>query len=75
VVQHGSCSAAAAWLGVSQSSLSRSVAGLEREVGARILRRPGVPVVATEAGEAFLAAAPAVLAAVGSARSVARGPA
>jgi hypothetical protein len=74
VAQAGSFCGAAASLGVSQSSLSRSVAALEREVGARLLRRPGAPVVPTGAGEAFLAAAPAVLAAVASARSAAGGP-
>lgn len=45
------------------------MAALEREVGARLFRRPGGPAVPTAAGEAFLAAAPAVLEALASARS------
>ena len=74
VAEEGGFSAAAARLGVSQSSLSRSVAALEREVGTLLLRRHGSPpVVPTESGEAFLAAAPVVLAAVASARAAAGG--
>jgi DNA-binding transcriptional LysR family regulator len=68
VAAAGSFGGAARQLGISQSALSRTVAALEREVGARLLQRPAAPVIPTAAGEAFLAAAPAVLAAVAAAR-------
>jgi DNA-binding transcriptional LysR family regulator len=70
VAEAGSFSASALRLGVSQSSLSRSIGAMELEVGARLLRRPGPSVVLTAQGEAFAAAAPAVLAAVTYVRSV-----
>lgn len=69
VAEAGSFSGAAQSLGVSQSCLSRSVAALEREVGAQLFRRPGGPAIPSAAGTAFLAAAPAVLSAVAAARA------
>jgi DNA-binding transcriptional LysR family regulator len=60
----GSLSGAAARLGVPLSTLSRQVADLEREVGARLLERTGRGVRATPAGERFVARARASVAAL-----------
>ena len=54
VCRIGSISAAAAELGYTQSAVSRQVAGLEREVGAVLLRRQVRGVSPTPEGEAFL---------------------
>ncbi|WP_205740707.1 LysR family transcriptional regulator [Haloactinopolyspora alba] len=53
VCRTGSFSAAAEELGFSQSAVSRQVAGLERETGARLLHRHARGVEPTPAGEAF----------------------
>src|SRR5947209_16487030 len=47
---------AAAQLGVSQSALSRTVAGLERRIGLQLLTRTTRSVSLTEAGERLLSA-------------------
>jgi DNA-binding transcriptional LysR family regulator len=53
--RHGSLSAAAAQLGLSQPALSKSIRGLERDLGMRLLDRGRHGVVPTEAGEALIA--------------------
>lgn len=53
VVQDGSFTAAAKALGVPKSSVSRSVAQLEEELGARLLHRTTRRLHVTEAGSAF----------------------
>ncbi len=57
VVDHGTFTAAAAACHVAQPSLSQSVRGLERELGAELFHRAGRRVVLTAAGEAFVPAA------------------
>jgi DNA-binding transcriptional LysR family regulator len=54
VCRLGSISAAAAELGYTQSAVSRQIAGLEREIGAQLLRREIRGVTPTPEGEAFL---------------------
>lgn len=54
VVQHGSFSAAARHSAVSTSTLSRRIAQLEEDVGARLLERDSRNVRTTPAGEIFL---------------------
>ena len=54
VVEHGSFTAAAASIPVSQPALSQAVAGLERELGAPLFHRIGRRVALTPAGEAFV---------------------
>ena len=54
VVDHGSFTAAAASIPVSQPALSQSIAGLERELGTELFHRIGRRVVLTPAGEAFV---------------------
>ena len=53
--RHGSLSAAAAQLGLSQPALSKSIRGLERELGVRVLDRGRHGVSPTEAGEVLVA--------------------
>jgi DNA-binding transcriptional LysR family regulator len=53
VVEAGSFTAAAAALGVQKSSVSRSVAALEAEVGIRLLQRTTRRLSLTDAGRAF----------------------
>jgi len=53
VVRHGSVTAAAEELFVTQPSVSAAVAALEREVGAKLLERDGRGLRPTEAGAAF----------------------
>lgn len=53
VVQDGSFTAAARALGVPKSSVSRSVAQLEQDLGARLLHRTTRKLHLTEAGSAF----------------------
>ena len=53
VVRHGSVTAAAEELFVTQPSVSAAVAALEREVGAKLLERDGRGLRPTAAGAAF----------------------
>ena len=53
IVAAGSFSAAAARLGLSNASVSREVARLERRLGAQLLRRTTRKMSLTEVGEAF----------------------
>src|SRR5262245_65214464 len=53
VVSAGSFSAAAARLGLSNASVSREIARLERRLGAQLLRRTTRKMSLTEVGEAF----------------------
>ena len=55
VVSAGSFSAAAPRLGLSNASVSREVARLERRLGAQLLRRTTRKMSLTEVGEAFYA--------------------
>src|SRR5438445_6067734 len=57
VAEFGNISQAAISLGLTQSSLSRIVAGLERELGGALFHRTGRGVTLTEIGEAALARA------------------
>ncbi len=54
VVDHGTFTAAAASIPVSQPALSQSIAALERELGTELFHRIGRQVVLTPAGEAFV---------------------
>src|SRR3954453_15860680 len=54
VVDHGTFTAAAASIPVSQPALSQAIASLERELGTDLFHRIGRQVVLTPAGEAFL---------------------
>lgn len=56
VADHGSFTAAARALGYAQPSLSRRIAGLERELGTPLFHRLGREIALTPAGEAFLTA-------------------
>jgi DNA-binding transcriptional LysR family regulator len=56
VADHGSFTAAARALGYAQPSLSRRVAGLERELGTPLFHRLGREIAVTPAGEVFLTA-------------------
>jgi len=62
VADAGSFTAAAERLDTTKSALSRSVALLERELGAQLLQRSTRKLAITEAGEAFLADCRALLA-------------
>jgi DNA-binding transcriptional LysR family regulator len=64
VARLGSFSAAARECGLSQSQVSRIVAGLEAELGVRLLSRTTRAVVPTEAGSEFLARIEPILAAL-----------
>ncbi len=61
VIEAGSFSAAAAMLGLAQPTLSRQIALLETDLGQRLLVRTGRGVVPTEAGNALLMHARAML--------------
>ncbi|MFO1302887.1 MAG: LysR substrate-binding domain-containing protein [Burkholderiales bacterium] len=61
VVDAGGFTAAAAQLHVTQSTLSRQIGLLERDLGQRLLTRTGRGAVATDAGTAFLAHARTLL--------------
>src|SRR6478736_1692281 len=54
VVDHGTFTAAAASIPVSQPALSQAIASLERELGTELFHRIGRQVVLTPAGEAFV---------------------
>jgi len=73
VAHMGSFSAAARELGVSQPSASRTVAALERELGAALLVRTTRAVTLTEAGRDYLARIEPILAALDEADQAARG--
>lgn len=73
VARRGSLSRAGRELGLSQPSVSRILATLEREVGASLLSRTTRAVVLTEAGEDYLARVEPVLAALEEADFAARG--
>lgn len=68
VVDAGSFSAAAVVLNLTQPTLSRQVALLEADLGQRLLVRTGRGVTATEAGDALLVHARAMLASAQRAR-------
>src|SRR5690348_11879485 len=73
VARRGSFSAAARELGLSQPSASRTIAELEREVGAALLVRTTRAVALTDAGEDYLARIEPILAALDEADHGARG--
>ena len=54
VVDHGTFTAAAASIPVSQPALSQAIAALERELGTELFHRLGREVQLTAAGEAFV---------------------
>jgi DNA-binding transcriptional LysR family regulator len=62
IVEAGSLTDAAIDLGISQAAVSRTLAGLEAELGVRLLRRTTREVTATAAGTRVLARARRVLA-------------
>ncbi len=66
VVRHGSYSGAASALGLSHTTVSRRMAGLERTVGARLLVRSGDMWEPTELGRTFVAAGEEIELALGS---------
>jgi DNA-binding transcriptional LysR family regulator len=70
--EEGSFSAGARRLYVSQQSLSRTIAQLERRADARLFERSGRTVELTPAGQALLPAARRALAAAGEAVEIAR---
>jgi molybdenum-dependent DNA-binding transcriptional regulator ModE len=67
VAREGSMTAAAATVGVAQSTVTRQVRALEAELGTSLLVRNGGRAVPTLAGRRLLAAAPAILNAVAAA--------
>lgn len=69
VVDHGSFTRAAASIPVSQPALSQAIAALERELGIALFDRAGRVVRLTDAGEAFLGPARAMLREAGNART------
>jgi DNA-binding transcriptional LysR family regulator len=72
-VESGSFSKAAREFGLSQPSVSRAVAALERRLAVKLLVRTTRQVSATDAGEALLARARDALLAIDDAESAARG--
>jgi DNA-binding transcriptional LysR family regulator len=72
-VESGSFSKAAREFGLSQPSVSRTIAALERRLGVKLLIRTTRQVSATDAGEALLARARDALLAIDEAESAARG--
>jgi DNA-binding transcriptional LysR family regulator len=72
-VESGSFSKAAREFGLSQPSVSRSIAALERRLEVKLLIRTTRQVSATDAGEALLARARDALLAIDDAESAARG--
>jgi DNA-binding transcriptional LysR family regulator len=72
-VESGSFSKAAREFGLSQPSVSRSLAVLERRLGVKLLVRTTRQVSPTDAGEALLARARDALLAIDEAESAARG--
>src|SRR5271154_7109472 len=74
-VESGSFSRAAREFGLSQPSVSRAIAALERRLGVKLLIRTTRQVSATDAGEALLAHARDALLAIDDAENAARGAA
>src|ERR1700761_284393 len=72
-VESGSFSKTAREFGLSQPSVSRTIAALERRLGVKLLVRTTRQVSATDAGEALLARARDALLAIDEAESTARG--
>jgi DNA-binding transcriptional LysR family regulator len=72
-VESGSFSKAAREFDLSQPSVSRAIAALERRLGVKLLVRTTRQVSATDAGEALLARARDALLAIDEAESAARG--
>jgi DNA-binding transcriptional LysR family regulator len=72
-VESGSFSKAAREFGLSQPSVSRAIATLERRLGVKLLLRTTRQVSATDAGEALLGRARDALLAIDDAESAARG--
>jgi DNA-binding transcriptional LysR family regulator len=72
-VESGSFSKTAREFGLTQPSVSRAIAALERRLGAKLLVRTTRQVSATDAGEALLARAGEALLAIDEAESAARG--
>jgi DNA-binding transcriptional LysR family regulator len=72
VEEHGSFTAAAAGLFLSQPTLSRQVAALEHQLGAVLFHRSARRAVLTEAGRSFLPRARSTLASLETARQAAR---
>ena len=73
VARKGSFSAAARERGVPQSTASRTIAALERDIGAALLVRTTRAVTLTDAGSDFLARIEPILAALDEAEHAARG--
>src|SRR5262249_38064750 len=61
ITERGSLRAAARHLGVAQPAFSRSIAELERELGAPLFERRAKGMVATSLGKAFVQRAAAIL--------------
>jgi LysR family transcriptional regulator, regulator of abg operon len=61
IAEHGSLRAAARHLGVAQPAFSRSIAELERELGAALFERRARGMIATPLGQAFVRRANAIL--------------
>jgi DNA-binding transcriptional LysR family regulator len=72
-VESGSFSKAAREFGLTQPSVSRAIAALERRLGVKLLVRTTRQVSATDAGEALLARARDAILAIDDAESAARG--
>jgi DNA-binding transcriptional LysR family regulator len=72
-VETGSFSKAAREFGLSQPSVSRTIAALERRLGVKLLTRTTRQLAATEAGEALLTRAREALAEIDEAENAARG--
>jgi DNA-binding transcriptional LysR family regulator len=73
VARKGSFSAAGRELGIPQSTVSRTIAGLEREIGASLLVRNTRAVTLTDAGAEFLARLEPILGELDDAEHAARG--
>jgi DNA-binding transcriptional LysR family regulator len=72
-IESGSFSKAAREFGLSQPSVSRTIAALERRLGVKLLIRTTRQISATDAGEALLPRARDALLAIDDAESAARG--
>ena len=73
VARRGSFSAAGRELGVPQSTASRTIAALERDIGASLLVRSTRAVILTDVGADFLAGSSRILADLDEAEHAARG--